>query len=351
MSFDLQTFADIQTELTDLSAAIRALSTSQPKAKELADAIDAHLQRGIRGMQEDFVGKFAGLIEPFLKSTKADVEKLADEQTELEDKFTKYLMRVTAALEKQRKEVDKVLAGDADELKRVLDENMEKIKEEMITVGLLIETLSGYDQHFTDLYNNSLELIESSEKTAAKIDAAIERLDKVTGGALKEAAGQAQQAIVETAAAAERDIKKVSETARQEMEAVRQKFGRVISGPASAMYNHPFSFMAFAIIMMMIVGSVVGFGFAWWAVGRNTRQMIDEAVVSATQKVEERLTRIDEQTKALDTTFQNAQLWEGAVKYLTAEQKQAFIKQVEAGRGRQGLKPGLPKSMTEGAKQ
>lgn len=351
MSLDLQTVADIQAELADLSAAIRALSASQPKAKELADAIDVHLQRGINSMKEDFVGKFAGLIEPFLKSTKADVEKLAGDQTALESKFTNYLTKVTAALEKQKKEVDKILAADADDLRELLDENMEKIKEEMIVVGLLIESLRGYDEHFSDLYISSLELLRNSEVVATKIDDAIERLDQVTGGAVKEAAGQAQQAIGETAAAAERDIKEVSATARQEMEAARRKFGRVISGPASAMYNHPVLFMAFALIVMLVSNSIIGLSFGWWTAGRNTRQMIDEAVGSATQKVEERLARIDEQTKSLDTTFQDAQYWEAAMKYLTNEQKQAIIKQAEAAIERHGRKPGLPKSMTEGAKQ
>ena len=225
MSFDLQTFADVQAELADLSAAIRALSASQPKAKELADAIDAHLRRGINGMKEDFVGKFAGLIEPFLKSTKADVEKLGGEQTALEDKFTNYLTRVTAALDKQKKEVDKILAADAAELKKLLDDNMKKIRGEMAVVGRLVESLGVYDGHFVDLHNSALGLIQSSEQTAAKVDAAVTRLDQVTEGTLEVTASHAQLTIQQTAAAAERDIKKVSATAQQEMEAARKKFG------------------------------------------------------------------------------------------------------------------------------
>lgn len=346
MSLDLQTFADIQAELADLSAAIQALSASQPKAKELADAIDAHLQRGIRSMQEDFVGKFAGLIEPFLKSTKADVEKLGGAQTSLEEKFTGYLTRVSAALEKQKKEIDKILAADAEELKKMLDGNMKKIQGQMAVVGRLVESLGVYDGHFVDLHNSALGLIQSSEATAAKVDAAAGRLDQVTGGALEATAGQAQLTIQQTAAAAERDIKKVSATAQQEMEAARKKFGAVINGPASAMYNHPFFFMLFALVVMMVSSCVIGFGLGWWAVGRNTRGMIDEAVASATQKVEERLARIDEQTKTLSTTFENAQYWESLTRYMTNEQKQAFIKQAKEAMERQGRKPGLPKSMT-----
>ena len=107
--------------------------------------------------------QFAGLIEPFLKSTKADVEKLADEQTELEDRFTNYLTRVITALDKQKKEVDKILAADAAELKKVLDENMKKIRGEMAVVGRLIESLGVYDQHFVDLYNSALGLIQSGK--------------------------------------------------------------------------------------------------------------------------------------------------------------------------------------------
>lgn len=183
------------------------------------------------------------------------------------------------------------------------------------------------------------------------MDAAVGRLDQVTGGALESTAGHAQLTIQQTAAAAERDIKKVSATAQQEMEAARQKFGKVISGPASAMYNHPVLFAAFGLIVMMVSSCMIGFGFGWWAVGRNTRQMIDESVVSATQKVEERLTRIDEQTQNLSTTFQNAQYWESLTRYMNKEQKEAFIKQAKEAMERQGLKSGLPKSMAEGAKQ
>lgn len=350
MGFDLQTVADIQAELADLSAAIRSLSASQPKAKELADAIDAHLRRGISSMKEDFVGKFAGLIEPFLKSTKADVEKLASDQTVLEDKFKDYLTRVTAALDKQKKEVDKILTADAAELKKQLDENMKKIRGEMTVVGQLAESLRGYDGHFVKLYNSALGLIQSSEETAAKIDDAVTRLDQVTEGTLEVTASKAQLTIQQTAAAAEHDIKKVSAMAQQEMEAARKKFGLVINSPAGAVYSHPIFFAAFGLIVLLVSSSIIGFGFGWWAVGRNTRQMIDEAVVSAAQKVEERLTRIDEQTKTLDATFQNALYWEAFTRYMTEEQKQTFIKQAKDAMERQGRKSSVPKSMTEGAK-
>ena len=59
MSSELQLLADIKAELADLSARMSTLSAvpsaaPQPNAKELADAIDAHLRRGIQALQEDF---------------------------------------------------------------------------------------------------------------------------------------------------------------------------------------------------------------------------------------------------------------------------------------------------------
>jgi hypothetical protein len=305
MSFDLQTFSDIQAELADLSAEIRRLSASQPKAKELADAIDAHLQRGVRSLQEDFVGKFAGLIEPFLKSTRSDVEKVASEQTSLEEKFTNYLQQVSLLLEGQKKEIDKILTADAETLKKMLAGNAKKIQAQQATLDGLLELLRRYDKQFVGLHNGAVLLAKSNEELIAKAEAAMQRLDNVSTGSLEEIAATAKKSIEEASITAEQGIRRASDAAWQEIDASRKRYLRVLSSFDNRILEHPVLFVISTFFVLTLISTTVGAFLGRQIVAHNTRQMIDEAVVSSTAKIDEKVAQIEEQTKTLSTTYLN----------------------------------------------
>lgn len=345
MSFDLQTFSDIQAELADLSTEIRRLSASQPKAKELADAIDAHLQRGVRSLQEDFVGKFAGLIEPFLKSTRADVEKVGGEQTSLEERFANYLRQVSLLLEGQKKEIDKILTADAETLRKMLAGNAKKIEAQQAALDGLLELLRRYDKQFVDLHNGAVLLAKSNEELIAKTETAVERLDNVSAGPLEEIAVTAKSSIELASISAEQGIRRASDAAWQEIEVSRKRYLKVLGSFDNRILEHPMIFVVCFLFMSVVAATMVGAGVGRWAVASNTRQMIDEAVASSTAKVDEKMAQIEEQTKSLSTTFENAQYWEALTQHMNYEEKMRFIKTAREAAERYGRKTGLPKSM------
>jgi hypothetical protein len=81
--------------------------------------------------------------------------------------------------------------------------------------------------------------------------------------------------------------------------------------------------------------------------GLKPIELIDTAVDSAMQKVGERMQRIDEQTKTLGLTFEEAQYWEALTGNMNYEQKMAYIKAAQDEAQCHGRKLNLPKAMQQ----
>lgn len=334
MVSELQVLADIKAELADLSAGMSALSATPSaappsNAKELADAIDAHLRRGIQSLQEDFSGKFAGLISPFLKDTRGEVEKLAADQIALEGRLTQHRRQYGEMLEEHRKEVSKLHTTHVNAIKKLLADNAKTLDEQTAVVSNLFKVVKGFEQHFVNLHNDHLALFQSSEQTIAKADAAVKRFDQISTGALKEVATEAQQAI-----------KRLSRDAETHIVQTRRRFIKVMSG-----FDEKFAeFPVLALVMIIAVISF-GFGLSGNIAGRklvkdNAQEMISESVATAqeaiNQRIDPKIEELGKLERTLGMTFDDAQMWDALTAHMSYEEKLAYIKKAQAEIQRQG---------------
>lgn len=334
MNSELQLLADIKAELADLNARMNALSATpsaapQPNAKELADAIDAHLRRGIQSLQEDFSGKFAGLISPFLKDTRAEVEKLAAEQIALEGRLAQHRQQYGEMLAEHRTEVSKLYSAHVNSIKKLLAGNAKTLDEQTAVVTKILEVAAASDQHFVDLHNGHLALLKSSEKTIAKADVTVERFEQISTGALKKVAAEAQLSIRQLRDDAENHIVKT-----------RTKFNRVMIGYDSKLSDHP-TFL----LLMVIAGLSFFFGLFGNVAGRriikdNAQEMISESVAKAeeaiNQRIDPKIEALEKLERSLGMTFDDAQMWDALTANMSYDEKLAYIKKAQAEIQRRG---------------
>jgi hypothetical protein len=334
MSSELQLLADIKAELADLSARVSALSAvpsaaPQPNAKELADAIDAHLRRGIQGLQEDFSGKFAGLISPFLKDTRAEVEKLAAEQIALEGRLAQHRQQYGEMLEEHRKEVSKLYTAHVNSIKKLLASNAKTLDEQTAVVNKTLEVAAEFDQHFVELHNGHLALLQSSEQTVAKAEVAVERFDQISTGTLKEVATEARQSI-----------KRLSRDAETHIVTTRRRFIKVMSGFDDKVSQFP------VMALVMIIATITfGFGLLGNVVGRrivkdNAQEMIAESVAKAqeaiNQRIDPKIEALEKLERSLGLTFDDAQMWDALTANMSYEEKLVYIRKAQAEIQRRG---------------
>ena len=334
MGSELQILADIKAELADLSARMSVLSATssaapQSNAKELADAIDAHLRRGVQSLQEDFSGKFAGLISPFLKDTRAEVEKLAADQITLEGRLAQHRQQYGEMLEEHRKEVSKLYAAHGNSIKRLLTSNAKTLDEQTAVVTKILEVADNSDQHFVDLHNGHLALLKSSEKTVAKVDAAVVRFDQISTGALKKVAAEAQLSI-----------KQLRDDAETHIVTTRRRFNKAMVGLDNKLSQHP-------IMLLVLIVAVISFffGLSGNIVGRrvvkdNAQEMIAESVAKAeeaiNQRIDPKIEALEKLEHSIEMTFDDAQMWDVLTENMSYDEKLAYIKKAQAELQRRG---------------
>jgi hypothetical protein len=115
----MQRIADLEAQVAALTAENSTLRTrSNGKghldAGQLADALGLRIDRAGQLLREDFTGKLAGMIAPYIEKTIKDCAEVAQRQLELERKFAEHRQAVagsaaemTAAFIKLRKEAAK----------------------------------------------------------------------------------------------------------------------------------------------------------------------------------------------------------------------------------------------------
>jgi hypothetical protein len=117
MSSNLQLFSDLKTQLSEITKQITALQT-QMAAKQngtaITEAIGVQVAREGQITREDFAGKLAALINPYIEQVVRRIAELEEKQTALDAFFQKHekAVRATvgeldAAFVKMRKETAK----------------------------------------------------------------------------------------------------------------------------------------------------------------------------------------------------------------------------------------------------
>lgn len=345
MSANLTAIADLQADITALSAEIGELRATQPNLASFANEIGTHLIKFETGVTRSFTDQFAGNFFRATEAMTTRVVNLEEKQTRLEEMLGDHVKKYDEMLEAREKRVAKLLEDHEKSIKKLLASNDRKLTEQQAAVSHVLEVIASYDEQFVNLYNGSLSLMKSNEQTIVKVGAAVEKFHQISTGHLEEVAKKAEETITRTIATGEREMKKLSAETRMQIEGTRKHYLKVLSGFDNRVLEHPLLFVSGMMLAVAVAFGVVGVYAGRWGEARHTQQMIDNAVDSAMQKVEERMQRIDEQAKTLGLTFEEAQYWEALTSNMNYDQKMAYIKQAQAEAQRQGRKLGLPKSM------
>lgn len=130
----LQRISDLEAQVAALTAENNSLKSrtngngnGHLDADKLLDAIGRRIDRSGNLLREDFTGKLAGLIAPYIDKTLRECAEVAERQDELEKKFADYKKFVAgsaaemeAAFVKMRKEAAKDFKAQRDQIQEDL---------------------------------------------------------------------------------------------------------------------------------------------------------------------------------------------------------------------------------------
>jgi hypothetical protein len=350
MSTNLTALADLQADLAALSAEVQELRATQPNLAHFADELGAHLVRFEASVTSTFTDKFAGNLFRATEAWTGRLMNVEDTQTRLEGKLDDHLTKYVEMIEAHRKKVAKMLEGHEKSVKALLDGNGEQLAAQQAVINRLHTYLAGFDKHFVDLHNSAVALADSSEQTIDRVDAAVEKFEAISTGTLEEVAKRAKETISLASSTAKLEMEKIVADNKMHTEATRKHYRRVLSGFDNKFAEHPLLVMSCFVFIIALASGLIGVWAGRIGQAQHTQKLVDDAVDSAAQKVEERMQRIEEQTKSLSTTFEYAQYWEALTDNMSYDQKMAYIKLAQQQAQRQGRKLGLPKSMQEDKK-
>lgn len=192
-----------------------------------------------------------------------------------------------------------------------------------------LEVAEDFDQHFVRLHNGHLALLQSSEQTVAKAEAAVERFEQISTGTLNEVATEAQLSI-----------KRLSRDAETHIVTTRRRFIKVMSGFDDKVSQFP------VMALIMIIATIsFGFGLLGNVAGRkivkeNAQEMISESVIKAeeaiNQRIDPKIEALEKLERSIGVTFDDAQMWDALTANMSYEEKLAYIKKAQAETQRRG---------------
>jgi hypothetical protein len=336
MSNSMQQFSDLRADVAAVVSDIAQLKATQPNLDRFADEIGAHLVRFEADVTRNFTDRFAGNFFRATEGITARVVNLEERQTRLEEFLNESVERYGRKLEEHRQEIAKLHRAHIAAIKKLLDDNDNKLKEQQGTVARLVEIMQAYDGQFVDLVNGCQDLQNSGLQLVAKVDAlvgrtdaAVGRFDQVSAGTLKQVAAEAQLAI-----------KQLYDDAQRHIVTTRKRFNKVMSG-----FDDKLSQFPVLITVMLVAVISFSFGLLGNVAGRkivkdNAEAMIGESVSKAqeaiNQRVDEKLDAIKDISQRMNKLVDDAQYWDVLTANMTYEQKMAYIKLAQEQAKRQG---------------
>jgi Fe2+ transport system protein B len=329
MSSNMQLFSDFQADLAAVVSDVGRLKATQPNLDRFAGQIGAHLLSFEAEVTRNFTDKFAGSFFRATEAMTARVVNLEERQVKLEDLLDDSITKYDEMLAGHRQEIAKLHKAHVGGIKKLLDDNGEKLKEQQGTVAHLVEIMQRYDAQFVTLVNACQDLQRSSLQLVTKADAAVERFDQISTGTLNEIATEAQLSI-----------KRLHDDAQQHIVTTRKRFNKVMGGFDDKLSQHP------ALMLVMLV-TIIGFffGLAGNVGGRlivkqNAQEMINESVAKAqetiNQRVDEKIDTLKEISEKMNRMVDDAQYWDALTANMNYDQKMAYIQLAQEQAKRQG---------------
>jgi predicted nucleic acid-binding Zn-ribbon protein len=347
MSTNLPAYAQLKTGLEAVVADVSKLKATRPNLEYFAQQLGEYLNRFEANVTSSFTDKFAGSL---FRATSAwdtrvtDIEKALPElEKMLEEQAAKY----DEMLSEHHARAEEMLKAQETATAAAIAGYEQKLKEYEAKHDELLIALASYDANVVDVYNRSLHLSKSSEKTLTKVDAVVDKFDQISSETLTEVAVTAKEMINGTSLTAKLQIEKVVADTQMHVEGTRKRYLKTLTALDNRILEHPIFFVLTLILLVSIGTSFFGVYLGRIAEAKHTQQLVDAAVDSATAKVEERMQRIEEQTKSLSNTFEEAQYWESLTNNMSYDRKMEYIKQAQQLAQQQGRKLSLPKSMQE----
>lgn len=120
---------------------------------------------------------------------------------------------------------------------------------------------------------------------------------------------------------------------------------KVLGGFDNRLMDHPLLLMLLLVIVVSLGSGAMGALAGAKAVNKATETMIANSVRASTQVVEEKMNKVEEQTKDLNQTVEDAQLWRAMTDGMYFQQKMDFIKQARQKAEQARRSRGMPTSM------
>jgi hypothetical protein len=353
-----QFLSDFNARLEAIAGAVASIQKQLPAQSNghsnghgSADEIIAQIARQGQLTREDFAGKLASLINPYLERV---VERCVDverRQTDLEKKLIEHVTKYGQTLETHRAAIASILEAHEDAIGDLLASNDEKLTEQKENAGQVLKYLASYDKQLVDLYNGCLLLVKSNETTVETVKNVVGKFDDISNGQLEEVAKVAEETITKVSTKAKLEMEKMVVETRTQIEGTRKHYLKTLTGLDNRLLEHPIIFVLAMILMVSMGSGFVGVYLGRIGESRHTQQLVESAVDSISQKMEERMQRIDEQTKSLNNTFEEAQYWEALTNNMDYEQKMNYIKLAQQQAQKMGRKLELPKAMQNQSKK
>lgn len=303
----IQRIADLEARVTALTAeneALRARINGHGTGNgpfdidKLIEAIGLRIDRSGQLLREDFTGKLAGLISPYIDKTLRQCEEVAAKQDDLEKKFKEHKKAVAgsaaeleASFVKIRKEANKDWTAQRDKIQEDLghvDSFLTSFRAELKRNGKKL------DDAVTDCRLAVRACHELTEKMAEPTESAIARLDEV------KQRGEA-------------DITRASKRLTATYDGLRRPFMWGIVGLAAAI-----------VILHLVLG-----GFVTW----NNRKQLDthwqDLVEHSEQQKKDIQGMLDESLKQvresqIDSEIK-AKMWDEIVKDLNPQTRDSYL--------------------------
>jgi hypothetical protein len=333
MSSNMQQFSEMKAELAELASEFAQFRATQPNLEHFAGKIGEHLVRFEADVSHNFIDKFAGNFFRATTSITERVVNLEERQVRLEDTLRNSEETYRKMLADHKREVAELHRAHLAAVKKLIDENGEQLKKQQATVAHLLKTMQGYDEQFVTLINACGDLQQATEQSTqeivAKVDAAVQRFDRVSTGTLKEVATQAQLSI-----------KQIHDDARDDIVRTRTRFNKVMCGFDSKLSEYPVLVLVAIVAMLSFIFGLSGNVGGRWLVKDNAQEMINESVSKAqetiNQRVDEKIDTLKELSDKLNTMVDDAQYWDALTANMSYDQKMAYIKLAQEQAQRQG---------------
>jgi len=217
--------------------------------KEVEDLTRAQVE--LRGHLDATLGEFEARLKSFAGLTTGAAQQITDD----------FIKKVNAAWDTMQKKQATAQA----ELEKHQALNATMLGQHRESVVELINVVNRHGQQFINYHQN-----------LTTVAAAIERLEKLTGGQLDEMAKKAQRTITEA-----------SQTAEREIAATRQRTRRALVGLDRQLDQHPFLMLVLVVVFVASISVMLAGGLTTFMVERRLGHLVPEIVEQMRGKLEE----------------------------------------------------------------